>query len=114
MEKTKIETKIYYSELLTHYGKLLTQKQYDYMEQYFQEDYSLSEIAENYEVSRVAIHTQIQKACQKLEMLEQKLRLHYIYETYLVAVENALISNDIAAIAAATEAFKNMKDGRDI
>ncbi len=113
MDKTKIETKIYYGELLSIYGDFLTKKQYDYMQLYFQEDYSLGEIAENYQVSRVAIHNQIQSACQKMELFEEKLQMYYVYETFLPTIDKALETNDINAVATAVNLLKTKKDWRE-
>lgn len=80
MDKKNIRKKIYGGELLAVYGDFLTTKQYEYMELYYQEDYSLAEIAENYHVSRVAIHNQIMAATQKITEFEEKLHVSFLLQ----------------------------------
>lgn len=57
------------------YGVLLTPKQQEVIEYYFQDDLSLSEIADNLEVSRNAVHNLIQRTIKNLEDYEAKLHL---------------------------------------
>ena len=58
------------------YQNLLTDKQRLYFEDYYYNDFSLSEIAENYEVSRNAVFDLIKKACNNLYDYENKLHLY--------------------------------------
>ena len=67
--------------LLDAYAKLLTQKQKDIMELYFQEDLSLSEIAEELSISRAAVNDHIKRSTQILQDYEKKLHLVHNYET---------------------------------
>ena len=55
------------------YGKLLTQKQYDIINDYYNNDLSLSEIAENNNITRQAVLDNIKKGENKLFEFEEKL-----------------------------------------
>lgn len=70
-----MEEKIKISILLEIYGKLLTEKQNEYMEYYYNEDLSLSEIADNDGITRQAVREIIVKSKNKLEEYENKLQL---------------------------------------
>ena len=60
--------------LLETYGKLLTEKQYNLLDYYYNNDYSLSEIAENLGITRQAVRTILVKSKKKLYEYEEKLR----------------------------------------
>ena len=60
-----MEEFIYYNELYDLYGKLLTDKQQEYFENYYFNNLSLSEMAENYGISRNAIHKQLKSILLK-------------------------------------------------
>lgn len=62
--------------LYDFYHLLLTNKQKDYMELYYREDYSLSEIADESNVSRQAVYDNIKRTEQLLETYEEKLQLY--------------------------------------
>ena len=49
------------SYLLDFYGDVLTDKQRDVMEQYYNDDFSLSEIAENFGISRQGVRDAIKR-----------------------------------------------------
>lgn len=68
-----MEKNVQISLLLEVYGELLTQKQYDVLTDYYNNDLSLSEIAQNYNVTRQAIRDIIKKGENKLFELEEKL-----------------------------------------
>ena len=57
------------------YGKLLTKKQYDVINDYYNNDLSLSEIAENNNISRQAVRDLIKKGESKLFEYEEKLNI---------------------------------------
>lgn len=57
------------------YGKLLTEKQYSVLNDYYNEDLSLSEIAENRDISRQAVRDLIQKGEEKLFEYEKVLKI---------------------------------------
>src|SRR5699024_4634963 len=62
--------------LYDFYQTLLTDKQREYMELYYYEDYSLGEIATETNVSRQAIYDNIKRTEQTLMNYEEKLQLY--------------------------------------
>ena len=69
----KLEKKVRVSFLCQIYGKMLTQKQYEVINDYYNNDLSLSEIAENNHITRQAVRDIIKKGENKLFELEEKL-----------------------------------------
>ena len=68
-----MERKVEISMLCEIYGKLLTEKQLDIMDNYYNLDLSLSEIAENEGITRQAVRDIIKKGENKLFEFEEKL-----------------------------------------
>lgn len=68
-----MEEKIKISILCQIYGKLLTEKQLEFLEDYYNNDLSLSEIAENNQITRQAVNDVINKGKAKLIEIEEKL-----------------------------------------
>lgn len=68
-----MEKKIEISILWQIYGRLLTEKQYEYINYYYNQDLSLSEIAENGSITRQAVRDIIKKGERKLFEYEEKL-----------------------------------------
>ena len=68
-----MEEKVQISMLCQLYGKLLTKKQYEFIDDYYNNDLSLSEIAENNEITRQAVRDIIKKGEKKLFEYEEKL-----------------------------------------
>ena len=60
------------SMLLDYYGELLTEKQRELFDLYYNEDLSLAEIAENYGITRQGVRDQIKRAETQLLSLEEK------------------------------------------
>ena len=68
-----MEKEVEISMLWQIYGKLLTEKQYEFIDYYYNEDLSLSEIAENENITRQAVRDIIKKGERKLFEYEEKL-----------------------------------------
>lgn len=68
-----MEKNVKVSMLCQIYGKLLTEKQYNFLDDYYNNDFSLSEIAENYGITRQAARDNIVKGENKLFEYEEKL-----------------------------------------
>lgn len=62
-------------EIYDLYQALLTDKQKEYFESYYFDNYSITEISENLNVSRNAVHDQLKKTVNKLNDFEAKLGL---------------------------------------
>lgn len=67
--------------LFEFYAALLTDKQMNYIELYYADDYSLAEIAEEFAVSRQAVYDNIKRTEKILEDYEMKL---HMYSDYIV------------------------------
>ena len=61
------------SYLLDFYGDVLTEKQRDVMEQYYNDDLSLSEIADNFGITRQGVRDAIKRGEGTILELEDKL-----------------------------------------
>lgn len=70
-----MEKAIYLSLLLDYYGELLTDKQREYAELYYNENLSLREIAENDGISRQAVRDALLRAEAALRETEEKTGL---------------------------------------
>ena len=68
-----MEKNIEISILSQIYKDILTEKQFEILDQYYNNDYSLSEIAENYNITRQAVRDNIKNGESKLYDLENKL-----------------------------------------
>lgn len=89
----EIEKSAHLIMLYDFYGQLLTSKQKDYLELYYEQDLTLSEISEELSVSRQAVYDNIKRSESLLEKYESQLkmveqfknrnRLYYKLESYL-------------------------------
>ena len=68
-----MEEKVKLSMLCEFYGKLLTKKQFEFIDDYCNNDLSLSEIAENNNITRQAVRDIIKKGEKKLFEYEEKM-----------------------------------------
>ena len=66
-----MEEKVKISMLCQLYGKLLTKKQFEFIDDYYNNDLSLSEIAENHNITRQAVRDIIKKGEKKLFEYEE-------------------------------------------
>ena len=70
-----MEKNIHISMLLEIYGKLLTPKQYDVIDLYYNQNLSLSEIAEEASITRQGVRKNLVDAENKLFDYEEKLQV---------------------------------------
>ena len=70
-----MEKNVRISMLCEIYGELLTEKQLNFLDDYYNNDLSLSEMAENYNITRQAVRDNIKKGENKLLELEEKLHV---------------------------------------
>ena len=81
MKGMEIEKTNRMNALFEFYAALLTDKQMNYIELYYADDYSLAEIAEEFGVSRQAVYDNIKRTEKTLEDYEMKL---HMYSDYIV------------------------------
>ena len=68
-----MEKNVKISILFQLYGKLLSEKQLEFIDDYYNNDLSLSEIAENHGITRQAVRDMLKKGEKKLFEYEEKL-----------------------------------------
>lgn len=68
-----MERNVKISILCQLYGKLLSEKQLEFIDDYYNNDLSLSEIAENHGITRQAVRDMLKKGEKKLFEYEEKL-----------------------------------------
>ncbi len=71
----EIEQVIKISQLYDFYSELLSEKQKQYLNDYYFNDFSLTEISENYDISKQAVSNNIKRTITELEEYEEKLNL---------------------------------------
>jgi uncharacterized protein len=71
----EIDKKVEVCWLLSFYGALMTKRQREVMQLYYEEDMSLGEIAKVLGVSRQCVHNTLHRAAAQLTGLESKLGL---------------------------------------
>ncbi len=85
MEDT-LEKKQRVNLLMDCYEDLLTDKQKNYLDYYYHQDYSLAEIALEFDVSRNAVFDTLKKSVLALEKYESKLGLLKKHEERLTLI----------------------------
>ena len=70
-----MEQVIKISQLYDFYSELLSEKQKQYLNDYYFNDFSLTEISENYDISKQAVSNNIKRTITELEQYEEKLNL---------------------------------------
>lgn len=71
----EIEQVIKISQLYDFYSELLSEKQKQYLNDYYFNDFSLTEISENYDISKQAVSNNIKRTITELDQYEEKLNL---------------------------------------
>lgn len=71
----EIEQVIKISQLYDFYSELLSEKQKQYLNDYYFNDFSLTEISENFDISKQAVSNNIKRTITELEQYEEKLNL---------------------------------------
>lgn len=92
VEKQKI------SLLLDIYGGLLTGRQRDFLDLYYNEDLSYGEIADSENISRQAVHDTIQHAKKSLAKFEEYLGLGDKKQSEMNPVENGPVNSEESSI----------------
>lgn len=101
----KPEEKKRMSLMLDFYGGLLTPRQKEIFEQYYDDDLSLTEVAENTGITRQGVRESIKKAEATLLAAEEKLGFYEAWQkrkTLLDALEERLNQLGVSDAAAAS------------
>ena len=78
--------------LFDFYGEILTERQKEFFDLYYNEDLSLAEIAENYEISRQGVRDVIVRAEAAMQEIEDKtglIRRFMQMQDKITAIETA-------------------------
>ena len=78
------------SYLLDFYGNILTDKQKDAIDLYYNEDLSLAEIAEHQDISRQGVRDAIKRGEETLIEMEEKLGFAKLIDGYRESLEKIL------------------------
>ena len=87
--KSSLDNLYEISLLLDFYGALLSPRQQQILDLYYEENYSLQEIAEELEISRQAVHDAAKKAEKALREFEEKLGLIARFQTQEQVLQKA-------------------------
>jgi predicted DNA-binding protein YlxM (UPF0122 family) len=78
------------SLLLDFYGQLLTDKQYEVLDLYYNGDYSLGEIAEHLNISRQGVYDKVKRGKALIDNFEEKLGLVRKFSEQKIKAEEIL------------------------
>ena len=89
--------------LMDFYGELLTEKQRDTLDLYYNRDYSLAEIAQDLVISRQGVRDFIKRGEKQLAEFEEKLGMVKKYERISAEIEKleGFINSDKAMVSQA-------------
>lgn len=85
-----LENVVEKGELLDCYGALLTKRQRDCLELYYNENLTLAEIADYFHISRQAVHDAMRHGEEQLFLYEEALRLAHRRQKRQEAVKKVL------------------------
>lgn len=93
--------------LFDFYGEMLTERQKEFYDLYYNEDLSLTEIAENYNMSRQGVRDAIVRAEATLEELEEKTGIIRRFQERAAQLKEL---SDVAKAARAANADPTVED----
>lgn len=111
MGKDGLNKKVGYGMLAEFYAPLLTDKQQTLIELYCDEDLSLSEIANQLSISRQAVSDNLNRAYERLDELENHLKLYHSFIAMRGQLERCKAS--LKQVEATPETRVHLKDALD-
>ena len=105
-----MEKNVKISILLDIYGKMLTEKQYSLLDDYYNNDLSLSEIAENEQITRQAVRDNLKKGENNLFEYEEKLGFMKKTLEKEEKINEILSEIDLLEETLKSDALKNVKN----
>lgn len=90
-----LNKRLYINELYQIYNQLLTKKQCQIFEMYYDDDYSINEICDILSITKNGVYNSLKQAESKLNDYEQKLQIKQKYDANCELLEDNKISSDI-------------------
>ncbi len=87
-----LEKTIEISLLFDFYSQLLTERQRDMIDLYYNQDFSLGEIAETFQISRQAVYDTLKRTEKILYEYEEKLKLVQLFASKSDSIQKTLES----------------------